>query len=1190
MYAPNSPQAGMGLVFVFVVIWFIANTIATIASKTAMLEVKPGDSIHSLTDWTPAFQDLRWVDLTMLQHIVAALAGVIWMTTIQCKSVFNIQVNKKHMLIAAAGNALGNLATNASFAAVSSSTTQVIKSSEPIFTFMLTLILYRKDKDLGPPLFVSVIVMVTGACFFISGQALFNVWGLGAAAISNIAFPLRNIYLKKGETSLEEPCQKFMVISVYSVLLLLPWVIAKFVLHTLPSLRPEESIISAAFHFTYNAASITVLQSYSPVVHSLLNLSKRVFVIVANIVYFSTPVSFKMAIGLVVFFVGLVIFKLRGNEQMQHVTMQRKSQFIRILFMIVIILAIGLGANLTLTHRQTLNTGSVMKASSKLHTHNMMQQVPLPKIKLTTSWVYDNPIPDEVVQNIADIIVRNPTLIMDVYCGTSQCMQALANLNKINIRVKFLVASDFMKDTALGEWLARHPIHKIMTGVNFEDYFQEAVRLALLWHHGGIYFDPLMVLGEFTPPTHNEAWLSVGEHTNNTDRGLLDVSRFPRQHSFIEKLMTAFVRRFPHKLISANVRASKTPWLIFDFPAIVRNTYSDLCQFGNPCPTVVPLRARKLPLGVVKRNRYGTLTFDRLIRTLSHAANLGDEMQGFPGIQFLPFVDHYLERDELRESKFNHVDQILVFLNAWWGLESTHWPPPKNVNPIMLSMHFERPIQSKIERYSDYLRSKAPIGCRDTETLAFLQKINVESFFSGCLTVLIKNPNSGKKRSDEIYMVDVKSDYVSFIPEDIQKRAINVNQLVGNRTIDDRLARFQMSYNLLEMYSRAKLVITQRLHCAMPCVALGTPVIFINSATMPGGGGSAKTGTSRVAGLTSLFHSVDMYKMSEEEAKEWLHGFDWQNPPPNPGMDMLMRMRATFWNIIRQKPTFYDNARKFGMLPLSPPAINTPDQLLFHMILLTSGNTPVKELNWSEMRAVESILRQHPLATIIIHSNTILQSQFNVLTESGYTVQVRDFDIADILKDVALTTSRILKKHDSLFNDKDLLKMLVLYRWGGVYVDTDALLVKQIDHLKENYLIWSDETKTMLDLSFLKFKKGHHFVESSLEVLAKRQSEEKSGAKALTDLWLKWPSNSTRNNVRVLDRGTSYVLFDKANYKDCIESTTGSVFDSHMEKINSKVFFARISIGTKNFSGKLKDGTVCKHLYNSFCVLCNEMY
>ena len=40
--------------------------------------------------------------------------------------------------------------------------------------------------------------------------------------------------------------------------------------------------------------------------------------------------------------------------------------------------------------------------------------------------------------------------------------------------------------------------------------------------------------------------------------------------------------------------------------------------------------------------------------------------------------------------------------------------------------------------------------------------------------------------------------------------------------------RFNIAKKLLDKYSKAKLVITSRLHGALPCLALNTPFIFDN--------------------------------------------------------------------------------------------------------------------------------------------------------------------------------------------------------------------------------------------------------------------------------------------------------------------------------------------------------------------------
>ena len=96
----------------------------------------------------------------------------------------------------------------------------------------------------------------------------------------------------------------------FGVFLLLPTLILKFVVTQ--DIRLEGSMISAVSHFTYNVASITVLQSVSLLTHAILNLAKKV-VIVANIVYFHTPVSFSMSIGRLVFFFSLFLYYVTVN-------------------------------------------------------------------------------------------------------------------------------------------------------------------------------------------------------------------------------------------------------------------------------------------------------------------------------------------------------------------------------------------------------------------------------------------------------------------------------------------------------------------------------------------------------------------------------------------------------------------------------------------------------------------------------------------------------------------------------------------------------------------------------------------------------------------------------------------------------------------------------------------------------------
>ena len=45
----------------------------------------------------------------------------------------------------------------------------------------------------------------------------------------------------------------------------------------------------------------------------------------------------------------------------------------------------------------------------------------------------------------------------------------------------------------------------------------------------------------------------------------------------------------------------------------------------------------------------------------------------------------------------------------------------------------------------------------------------------------------------------------------------------------DSEERFETAQHFLDELAQAKLVITSRIHTALPCLAFGTPVVFINS-------------------------------------------------------------------------------------------------------------------------------------------------------------------------------------------------------------------------------------------------------------------------------------------------------------------------------------------------------------------------
>jgi len=77
-------------------------------------------------------------------------------------------------------------------------------------------------------------------------------------------------------------------------------------------------------------------------------------------------------------------------------------------------------------------------------------------------------------------------------------------------------------------------------------------------------------------------------------------------------------------------------------------------------------------------------------------------------------------------------------------------------------------------------------------------------------------------------MVGLSKGAESTVPRSIRRRAVVVDQAKLRLPALTPALKEELSQHLLDTYSRtASLVITSKIHCAMPCIAMGIPVVFI---------------------------------------------------------------------------------------------------------------------------------------------------------------------------------------------------------------------------------------------------------------------------------------------------------------------------------------------------------------------------
>jgi hypothetical protein len=293
-------------------------------------------------------------------------------------------------------------------------------------------------------------------------------------------------------------------------------------------------------------------------------------------------------------------------------------------------------------------------------------------------------------------------------------------------------------------------------------------------------------------------------------------------------------------------------------------------------------------LGTKQKRTYGVICYQG-----DFYNNLGDEIQSLAAIQYMHKIDYFIPIDQIntfRQSFFDRFSKkTKVILNGYYTCYSDRWPPSENIEPLLISFHisdYEYPgyrpaIESILSPPSlKYLERQQPIGCRDLVTMHRLQERGIDAYFSGCLTLTCK-PKSLKKE-DHICIVDVECDIMKLlnqIPEDLINNIRFRTHVLENAGKYSKSQRFSLAEKLLQEYESAALVITSRLHCALPCLAFGTPVLFI----LP------KEDLSRLPGLVELLHSF-----SGEDIEKGNFKFSFESPNPNPGniKHLVKRLRS----------------------------------------------------------------------------------------------------------------------------------------------------------------------------------------------------------------------------------------------------------------------------------------------------------
>lgn len=264
--------------------------------------------------------------------------------------------------------------------------------------------------------------------------------------------------------------------------------------------------------------------------------------------------------------------------------------------------------------------------------------------------------------------------------------------------------------------------------------------------------------------------------------------------------------------------------------------------------------------------------------------NIGDYIQTIAARIFAGNDALLLEREELDAYA---GEPVKVAMNAWFMHHPERFPPAAAIRPLFVSFHLRPAVRDRFFTPASiaYLKEHAPIGCRDLSTVRAMERHGIPAVFTSCVTLALGQCVKRDKVAGPPVFVDPYSyrlpkrrlrfrDFARgvkaipyflchwltivrlarklkvfrywpgndnvfcrwyhtaeflrgyspvFTSEFLLAAEYVTHKVMKNGDNEDGMIR--RAEDLLRRYASAPFVITSRLHCALPCLAMGVPVV-----------------------------------------------------------------------------------------------------------------------------------------------------------------------------------------------------------------------------------------------------------------------------------------------------------------------------------------------------------------------------
>ncbi len=285
--------------------------------------------------------------------------------------------------------------------------------------------------------------------------------------------------------------------------------------------------------------------------------------------------------------------------------------------------------------------------------------------------------------------------------------------------------------------------------------------------------------------------------------------------------------------------------------------------------------------------------------------NIGDDIQAYATARFLPRIDYFVDREHIDEFVPDTDEPVAVIMNAWYMWNKWNWPPSRHILPLMIGFHYadhqlakQTGTPVKYEFLTglggEYLKAYGPVGCRDYFTMEQLQNIGIDAFFTGCVTMTLPSMPERPDKGTYVCLVDLDPKVEKKMKELLADSGLEIRVMTHNRERDINMSweeRKALVEDYLTTYQNARCVVTKRLHCSLPCLALKTPVYLIK-------------GMDNDIRFTPYYDLLYFVRTNDFLAEDFVCDYDFRNPPANKPDYLKYRE-----DIIRRCEEFVDSVK-----------------------------------------------------------------------------------------------------------------------------------------------------------------------------------------------------------------------------------------------------------------------------------------